>query len=304
MVFELVFIYGLAFAAVTTCLYILIGLVPSRIARILIPTIYCITIFPLISILIPQPDNVLYFFYVVGSFAIICMLILIPFPLFEEKLPSNLHKYAVFFVAFTITFFMYLLYYNQLLGSLSWIYLLIIVIIAAVGFAGIALILTFIKTNADQQTPELVHPSNNPNTNKILKITFLLFIICIIPVLLAYGTGWCLGFNYINDTHTPLIPVDENYTQNEIITHLTENDFKTFPQLATVIRDNKQHGLFVTPDGTNIYHVPFTEQEAQQFQALYCSPYSIYNPSRFFEYNGKYFMYSDPLFVYPSGKDM
>ncbi len=236
-----------------------------------------------------------------------------------EKIPGILQKYAVFLVALTVTFFMYSLYYSQLLGSLTWIYLPIIVIIAAVGFAGIAVILTFIKKNTGQRnprTPELVHPANNQNKNKILKIALLLLIICILPSLLAYGPGWYLEFNYISDIHTALILVNENYTQNEIITHtenyaqneiithLTENDFKTFPQLAAVIRDNKLHGLYVAPDGTKIYHVYFTEQEAQQFQALYCSPYSISNPSRFFEYDGKYFLYADPLFVYPSGRDM
>jgi hypothetical protein len=182
------------------------------------------------------------------------------------------------------------------------------IIFAALGFAGITVILeTLIKTNADQQivrTRELSQPSHNLNKNKILKIALLLLIICIIPAFLAYGPGWYLEFSYNNNIQTALIPVNENYTQNKVITHITENDFKKFPRLAAVIRDNKQHGLYVTPDGTKIYHVHLTEQEAQQFQTLYCSPYSISNPSRFFEYNGKYFLYTDPLFVYPSGRDM
>jgi len=254
----------------------------------------------------PQSDNVLFPFSQIGAFAFTCMLILIPFPLFERKLPSNLHKYVVFFGALVATVFMYNLTYGQRSGIISSIGILsplIIIAFTALVFAGITVIIkVFIKPSADQ-TPELVQPSQNLNKNKILKIAFLLLIICIIPVLLAYGPGWYLEFNYINNINTALIPVDENYTQNRIITHLTEKDFKTFPQLAAVIRDNKQNNLYVAPDGTKIYNVHFTEQEAQQFQALYC-PNSISNTGGFFEYNGKYFMFTDPLFVYPSGRDM
>ncbi len=122
-----------------------------------------------------------------------------------------------------------------------------------------------------------------------------------ISVLFFYP-GLLLGLvHYINNPgiHTSLVLVNESRTYGNI-THLTENDFKEFPQLASVIRDNAQNNLYVTPDGTKVYTIRFTEQEADKFKALYCSDKS----SGFFEYNGKYFTYTDPLFVMPSGREM
>lgn len=306
--FPIFFLLGLVIALLTTCLYIIISYISSRITRVIIPIFYCIFIFPLIIILNPQVDNGLYPFAIIGGFIATCMLILISFPLFEKNLPGNLRKYVIFIGAMITTVFSYYLTYNQ--TSNPWFLVfssLITIILAALVFAGITLVVrAFFKTSADQlisQTPEPMQPSHKLTKWKLLKIVFLLLIICMIPLIInqmmTHEGKLFENSNTYSDTQTTtLILVNENRTQSGIITHLTENDFKEFPQLTSIIQDNWQNYSYTSPDGTKVYTISLTEQEAKKFETLYWYNSSDQFVSRFFEYNGNYYSYT-PLIVMP-----
>jgi hypothetical protein len=287
---------GLLGALTTTFLYILIRKVPSQKVRILIPIFYCILIYPLIKVLNPQPDNVLYPFSPIGLFIFTCMLILIPFPMFEKKLSSNLHRYiAVFFGGLITLVLMYGVYHNQspgLLSSIGILSPLIIIAFTTLVFTGITVISKiFVKPSA-YQTPELEQTSYNINKRKMMKIALLLLIICMIPIFLIYGKEWFFGSD--SDTGIIIILVNKSEAQNGTIIHLTEKDFKEFPRLASVIRDNEENTAVKWPGGKNAYGVLIKDQERYRFIELYWSNYSGLENGRFFEYDEKYYSYNFP----------
>jgi hypothetical protein len=181
-------------------------------------------------------------------------------------------------------------------ASILFLVPLIIVALSTLIFAGITLIIqTFIKTSADQhivQTPKVDQTSYNINKRKMLKIALLLLIICIIPLFLNYGKEWFFGSD--SDTSIILISVNKSEAQTGNIIHLTEKDFKEFPRLASVIRDNEQKNLVEWPGGKEAYWIRHTEQERYRFIALYWSNYSGLESRRSFEYNEKYFNYNYP----------
>jgi len=74
---------------------------------------------------------------------------------------------------------------------------------------------------------------------------------------------------------------------------LTEEDFKVFPQLASIIRDEKQNPTRIFDDGTRLYRVPFTSSEMNTFNSRYWIN-SSREDKRIFEYKGKYFEYDLP----------
>jgi len=74
---------------------------------------------------------------------------------------------------------------------------------------------------------------------------------------------------------------------------LTEEDFKEFPQLASVIRDKKQNPQKIFPDGTRSYSFPLTESEMYKFNDRYWIN-SIGENRRIFEYHGKYYEFTYP----------
>jgi len=67
---------------------------------------------------------------------------------------------------------------------------------------------------------------------------------------------------------------------------LTEDDFKEFPQLASIIRDKNQKS-------THSYTILLTSDEYYKFIGRYWSNSSGEN-QRFFEYKGNYYGYDNP----------
>jgi hypothetical protein len=73
---------------------------------------------------------------------------------------------------------------------------------------------------------------------------------------------------------------------------LTEEDFKQFPQLASIIRDKNQNAA-------HSYTILFTADEYNWFVSRYWSNISEedksqFPPRRIFEYEGKYYIYDYP----------
>jgi hypothetical protein len=74
---------------------------------------------------------------------------------------------------------------------------------------------------------------------------------------------------------------------------LTEEDFKEFPQLASIIRDKNQKPMETFNDGTRFYMVSLTSNEMERFNSRYWLNRTG-EMRRIFEYNGKYFEYDVP----------
>jgi hypothetical protein len=90
----------------------------------------------------------------------------------------------------------------------------------------------------------------------------------------------------IFDSPTPGVTVtkiNESGIPNGTIIPLTDKDFKDFPQLAPVIRDNTKHGVPYA-NGTRIdYIVKLSWDESTRFK---------YSGYAYYEYNGKYYQFS------------
>ncbi len=103
-------------------------------------------------------------------------------------------------------------------------------------------------------------------------------------VSVGWGTTSQLYITEINESGVP----------NGNIIHITEEDFKKFPKLASVIRDKTQRIDQISNNGTWIHYKLFlTDDERAQFSSLYFPP-NPDNLDRFFEYNGKYYYYDTP----------
>ncbi|MFA5266933.1 MAG: hypothetical protein WC379_03100 [Methanoregula sp.] len=312
MAFEpfLLFCYiclGFVLAIITTVLYYIIKHVTSRNARILIPVIGFICLYPLTILPPVQPDNAFYPIIVIAGYFLTCMAILIPFPLFEKKIPEKIYHYAVFSGALITSVILFSLssrmvtvplisffYSIPLLGPLVYIAISIVV------FAGItAIIQVLIKTSYGQssfQAPEPVQTSQKKDKWHLLKIIILLLIICSIPLFVTFGKEWFFGSD--SDKSIILTPVDESVAKSGLITHISEKDFKEYPRLESAIRDYQQKFLFFFSRGTEPHRVVMNINERDKFVALYWSnnrsECMAQNPLRFFEYNGFYYGYSCP----------
>jgi hypothetical protein len=81
---------------------------------------------------------------------------------------------------------------------------------------------------------------------------------------------------------------------------LTEEDFKEFPQLGSIIRDKNSKPTVISKMGIRSYEIPFSSEEYDRFIARYWSNVSrseVDRPfphNRIFEYKGKYYEYDLP----------
>jgi hypothetical protein len=81
---------------------------------------------------------------------------------------------------------------------------------------------------------------------------------------------------------------------------LTEEDFKEFPQLASIIRDKTTKPTVINKKGVRSYDVPFSSNEYSRFISRYWSNSSrsddkSWPPRRIFEYNENYYEYDYPV---------
>ena len=118
----------------------------------------------------------------------------------------------------------------------------------------------------------------------IIVIASIAYSIWSYQVSVGWGTNSRLFITEINESGVP----------NGNIIHITEEDFKKFPKLASVIRDKTQRIDQISNNGTWIHYKLFlTDDERAQFSSLYF-PLNPDNLERFFEYNGKYYYYDIP----------
>ncbi len=128
----------------------------------------------------------------------------------------------------------------------------------------------------------------------ILKKRWYVFVVIIgIFVLLMIWSGYFsfMGGESFSTLH--LYELNGSYIPEGTRFSLTEEDFKEFPQLASVIRDKKQNPQKIFPDGTQSYSFPLTESEMNKFNDRYWIN-SIGENRRIFEYHGKYYEFTYP----------
>jgi hypothetical protein len=90
-----------------------------------------------------------------------------------------------------------------------------------------------------------------------------------------------------------LYELNGSFVPQETRFSLTKEDFKEFPQLASIIRDKNQNPMRTFNDGTRFYMVPLTANEMDSFNNRYWQNSTGEN-RRIFEYNGKYYEYDVP----------
>ncbi len=116
-------------------------------------------------------------------------------------------------------------------------------------------------------------------SKKHIGIILIILVIFIGFILVIFGPE-------IFDSGTPRVTVtkiNESGIPSGQIIHLSDDDFKEFPGLAPVIRDNTQQGVSYA-NGTRIdYTVKLSWDERTRFK------YSSYVS---YEYNGKYYQFS------------
>jgi hypothetical protein len=136
---------------------------------------------------------------------------------------------------------------------------------------------------------------------EILKKRWYVFIaILVIIILLLYWFGFITLIGGGSFSTLRLYELNESVVTQGNSISLTEEDFKEFPQLASIIRDKNTKPTLIDKNGIRYYEVNFSSNEFNRFIARYWSNVSAYEidrptpPRRIFEYKGKYYEYDEP----------
>jgi len=129
---------------------------------------------------------------------------------------------------------------------------------------------------------------------EILKKQWYVFVVIlvIIVILLNLSSIFSL-FTGESFSTLGLIELNGSYIPQGTHFSLTEEDFKEFPQLASIIRDTRQNPTQTYKDGRRIYLIPLTESEMYRFNGRYWLNNSG-EDRRIFEYKGKYYEFTFP----------
>jgi hypothetical protein len=129
---------------------------------------------------------------------------------------------------------------------------------------------------------------------EILKKRWYVFIgILIIIVILLNSSSIFSLFTGESFSTLGLIELNGSYIPQGTRFSLTDDDFKEFPQLASIIRDTRQNPTQTYKDGRRIYLIPLTESEMYRFNGRYWLN-STGEDTRLFEYKGKYYEFTFP----------
>ncbi len=90
-----------------------------------------------------------------------------------------------------------------------------------------------------------------------------------------------------------LYEMNGTYTPPGPYISINETDFGLFPQLAAIVRDNKQKPAQIYEDGSRLYIIPLTEDQMYQFNQRYWSG-SNGEDKRIFKYRDKFFQFTFP----------
>jgi hypothetical protein len=129
---------------------------------------------------------------------------------------------------------------------------------------------------------------------EILKKRWYVFIVILVIIIFLLNLSSIFSlFRGESFSTLGLIELNGSYIPQGTRFSLANDDFKEFPQLASIIRDNNQKPVEISDDGTRFYVVPLTVEERDRFNGRYWLNNSG-EDRRIFEYNGKYYEYTYP----------
>jgi hypothetical protein len=114
--------------------------------------------------------------------------------------------------------------------------------------------------------------------NIVVPIMVILLIVFIVGISYLFWSNmnepsYSLVINELKDGDAiqPINYYTENYTigQKYEVTPLSEDDFKVFPILASIIRDKTQKPIYVDDEGRGTYHIPFWEDGHSAFTSRF-----------------------------------
>ena len=120
-------------------------------------------------------------------------------------------------------------------------------------------------------------------------IAILVFVIFLLN---WFGFITIIGEESFSTLH--LYESNESFIPQGHTISLTEEDFKEFPQLASIIRDKNTNPTVIYKNGIRSYHISFSSDEYSRFISRYWSNWSRSEDRRIFEYKGKYYEYDFP----------
>jgi hypothetical protein len=127
---------------------------------------------------------------------------------------------------------------------------------------------------------------------------FIVFFVIVIFLLNWSGVITIIGKESFSTLY--LVESNESVVPQGYTFSLTEDDFKEFPQLASIIRDKTTKPTYIYKNGIRSYHVQLSSEEYSRFLSRYWSNVSrseVDKPfphNRIFEYTGKYYEFEIP----------
>jgi hypothetical protein len=292
---------GFAFviALVTTLFAILIDIGRNLKYRDHLPLLLGLFFVALVLIVNPQQEpgtpRSLYELKAWSQFLLLPFFILAPLPYIEKLTGAVISKLSVFFGAFLAANFYYFIlkagtYYFEQYSAEGLLWTMCSIIPAFLIFYGMYLCEKF-QSRTQEEKPSGSKPEDDKAclSSKRRKIVILFACLLVfwfslyLPDMLG-NTEPCGGFE--------VYTINQSQTLNGTVIHLTENDFREFPRMATFIRDGKtiSGGCMSSmyDPNTCIGKSSFRCNEGQQF-ARYKENY--------LEYNGRYYIIAQSYVV-------
>jgi hypothetical protein len=131
-------------------------------------------------------------------------------------------------------------------------------------------------------------------SEKRWNIIAVIVVIFLILFTLTFSGGLNALFGGESYSTLYLYKVNQSFVPQKNIISLTDEDFKVFPKMAPVIRDETQKPDAIEDD-QSLYVIPLTDSEDQIFTERYLPYYpGDMSYGRFLEYKGKYYRYTPP----------
>jgi hypothetical protein len=129
---------------------------------------------------------------------------------------------------------------------------------------------------------------------EILKKRWYVFVVVLVIIIILLNLSSIFSvFAGESFSTVGLIELNGSYIPQGTRFTLTDDDFKEFPQLTSIIRDTRQNPTQTYKDGTRIYLIPLTESEMDRFNGRYWLNNSG-EDRRIFECHGKYYEFTFP----------
>lgn len=243
--------------------------------------------------LVVNPDQVtqhtLYELKTLSQMLLLPLFIFAPLSYIEKWKSTVLSKFSVFFgavvtVNFYFAFLLYGNYYYEQFWQVDGLFWTAGTSIPAfVIFYGLYRCEQFIARTHEGK-PLGIKPENDKEShssearkNLVLILCFLVFCIPSLLIVSLGNTESCGGFE--------VYPIDQSQISNSIVIHLTDNDFRNFPRMASIIRDGKTiSGVCMSSrynPNTCVGKSSFRCNEEQQF---------VHYKENYLEYKGRYYV--------------